>query len=170
MTFGPESTNSFSIEYSFECLFDTTSVLLHDSPLPRGTDPVKIMVVDWEVATVGPRAYDLGQLFAELYLLTHFRRVEEGAAMIESFMGGYGPIDTGIALRAAIHFGMHFLAWTCKIPNWADEKTDPGKDEKIMDQLVKFGRDVMEAAYRGDIEYFRGGVLHPLFFPREARA
>jgi hypothetical protein len=109
------------------------------------------------MSQISSRAFDLGQCFAELYLLTHFRSVEAGAQCISAFMAGYGPIDEDLAFRIALHFGTHLLVWPCRVGGWGEGE--------IMEKCIEMGRDYCEHAYKKDIEFFRRGVLAKLFFP-----
>jgi thiamine kinase-like enzyme len=118
---------------------------------------LKILVIDWELSQIGSRAFDLGQCFAELYLLAHFRSIEAGSQLISAFMAGYGPIDEDLAFRIALHFGTHLIVWPCRVPGWGEGE--------IMEKCIEKGRDYVQRAYTKDIEFFRDGVLDKVFFP-----
>lgn len=118
--------------------------------------PIPLTILDWEVSSPGPISNDLGQLFAELYLLTHFRDIKAGSQIISSFMQGYGRVDHDSAARIAIQFGTHLVVWPCRVPGWGEGE--------IMKNCVKLGAEYIKRAEDGDIDWFRGGVLHSVFF------
>jgi hypothetical protein len=146
-----------TIKTSVASYLTVISFLLHDSPIPPESEPLKIVVIDWEMSQVSSRAFDLGQCFAELYLLTHFRSVEAGSQCISVFMAGYGPVEEDLAFRVALHFGTHLLVWPCRVGGWGEGE--------IMEKCVKMGRDYCKHAYEKDKEFFKGGVLDKVFYP-----
>lgn len=152
-----ESTYTYSRNPLFSSLIKYNSVLLHDGPLPPKKIPLDLFVIDWELSHIGCLAFDLGQMFAELYLLTHFRSMPAGTGIISAFMTGYGELDDDMAFRVALHFGVHLVVWPPRVPGW-------GKGE-IMERCVEFGRDCCINAWNEDKEWFRGGALDSIFFP-----
>jgi hypothetical protein len=54
-------------------------------------------------------------MFAELYLLTHFRSIIAGAALISAVMTGYGSLDDDLAFRVALHFGVHLVVVSLRL-------------------------------------------------------
>lgn len=134
-----------------------SSFLLRDGPIPSGPEPLKLVVIDWELSQLSSRAFDLGQCFAELFLLKHFRSIQAGSDMISAFMTGYGSLNEDMAFRVALHFGVHLIVWPCRVQGWGEGA--------IMEKCVEFGRDCCEHAWKKDKEWFRGGALGALFFP-----
>jgi hypothetical protein len=148
--------------HRFSCPHDqlttSNSILLHDGPIPAedSGSTLQLLVIDFELSHVSSLAFDLGQAFAELYLLSHFRNISAGKDMISAFMAGYGKLDDDMALRVALHFGVHLIVCPCRVPGWGEAE--------IMEKCVEFGRDCCTHAWAGDKEWFRGGVLDKVFF------
>jgi hypothetical protein len=136
--------------------YNTYSILLRDGTIPSPGEALTLLVIDWEFSQIGHQAFDLGQLFAELYLLTHFRSIDAGVQIISSFMAKYGRLDDDTAFRVAIHFGVHLIVWPCRAPGWGEGD--------ILERCVRLGREFCENAWELNREYFRNGVLHSVFW------
>jgi len=100
--------------------FWTGNVLLPNAPLPPGNHPLKIYIIDWELSHLSSIAFDLGQMFAELFELKHFKDINAGVWLIESFMDGYGPVDVELAFRTAVHVGTHLICWGSRVVGWGE--------------------------------------------------
>ncbi|PYI19820.1 hypothetical protein BO86DRAFT_179425 [Aspergillus japonicus CBS 114.51] len=111
-----------------------------------------LFVVDWELCHFGPRAWDLGQMLAELYMLKHFRGIDAGPSMIEGFLGGYQVPNEAFAFWVLIHVGVHFITFGSMIRGW-------GTPEQVAD-LVHLGRDLIVKAWKKDREWFSGVWKH----------
>ncbi|KAI9743854.1 MAG: hypothetical protein M1818_002588 [Claussenomyces sp. TS43310] len=136
--------------------FWSGNILLKDATLPLETERSDLLIIDFELAHLGSQAFDIGQCFAELYMLTHFRNVAAGVQLIAAFMEGYGSIDRDLACRAALHFGVHLVVWSHRItPAWGEGET--------MESCVRFGLDCITHAWARDVEWFKGGVLGNIF-------
>ncbi|KFY98470.1 hypothetical protein V500_01655, partial [Pseudogymnoascus sp. VKM F-4518 (FW-2643)] len=115
-------------------------ILLADKPLASLSHNLDLFVIDWELTQVAHPACDLGQMFAELFLLKHFRNIDAALYFLSSFMRGYGSIDNEFAYRVAIQFGVHLIVWPCRVTGW-------GEKEEIQ-KVVEIGRDFIEHAWR----------------------
>ncbi|EHA24337.1 hypothetical protein ASPNIDRAFT_39611 [Aspergillus niger ATCC 1015] len=107
-----------------------------------------IFIIDWELCHCGARALDLGQMFAELYLLKHFKDIDAATWIIQGFMKEYQGLDDETAFRVLIHVGVHFIAWAPLIPNW-------GTSQQVED-AVRLGRDIVTKAWEKDRSWFEG--------------
>jgi thiamine kinase-like enzyme len=133
--------------------FWTGNILLHDTPLSDQALPV--YVIDWELSHLSKVSFDLGQMFAELFQLTHFKKIEAGVWLIESFMDGYGKIDEDLAFETVVHVGTHFICFGSRTAGW-------GTEEQVR-RLVEIGRDFMVKGWARDREFFEGTALKCLF-------
>ncbi|KAL2820801.1 kinase-like domain-containing protein [Aspergillus cavernicola] len=122
-----------------------------DQPLP--TTP--LLITDWELAQWGNRALDLGQMIAELYMLKHFKGIDDGLWAIEGFVEGYHDISHDIAFRTIIHVGVHLIFWGSTISGW-------GTKEQVSD-VVQLGRDLITKAWEKDRRSFEGEIWNCLF-------
>jgi len=112
----------------------------------RGTDGSiegveKLYVLDWEVAKTGLPGLDLGQLCAELYILSEFypAREESTRTMIGSFLGVYKEQrgeDIGLARMVLSHIGAHVVALTPRISSWSGREKIREVVEKGVEMLV----------------------------------
>ncbi|PYI04232.1 hypothetical protein BO78DRAFT_174603 [Aspergillus sclerotiicarbonarius CBS 121057] len=109
---------------------------------------IPLFIIDWELCHCGARALDLGQMFAELYMLKHFKHIEAGAWIIQGFMEGYQGLDDEMAFRALTHAGVHFIAWGPLIAGW-------GTPQQV-EELVRLGRDLVIKAWEKDRSWFEG--------------
>jgi thiamine kinase-like enzyme len=123
--------------------------------LPGPQTPTKLFIIDWELSHVGSLAMDLGQMFAELFELKHFKHIDAGIWLIESFMEGYGSIDEKMAFKTAVHIGVHLITWGSSVQGW-------GTKDQIED-VVRIGRDFVVNGWKRDRAFFEEGVLRCLF-------
>lgn len=137
-------------------MLNPPSVLIHDEPMPSTSEPLSLMVIDWEMAHLSNYSYDLGQLFAELFLLKHFRGIEASQWLISSFMKGYGEVDEELGFEIASLFGTHLIVWGSRVPGWGDKSA--------VEDCVKIGNEFVKHAFWKDIEWFRGGPLSSVFY------
>lgn len=157
------------------------NILLADLPLPGegGKNVVeKVVVIDWELAHLSTRAFDLGQLLAELYLLYHFRDIKAARWIMDSVLDGYGweaqGKDREMAKRVALSMATHLVVWAPLIKGWSEgwDEREEGGDQGKMKECVEFGRDAIRHAWGeggkgGDTEWFGEGVLERVFFDSE---
>ncbi|PWY79817.1 phosphotransferase enzyme family protein [Aspergillus eucalypticola CBS 122712] len=142
--------NGFGIIHGDFCVLIPKTALEQQSHLP-------LFIIDWELCHCGARALDLGQMFAELYLLKHFKDIDAATWIIQGFMKGYQELDDETAFRVLIHVGVHFIAWAPLIPGW-------GTSQQIED-AVRLGRDIVTKAWEKDRSWFEG-VWKSLFRDR----
>jgi hypothetical protein len=122
--------------------------------LGEGTQ-TPVFIIDWEMAQLGVRPLDLGQMIAEMYELFLFKNIEAGRWMVEGFAAGYGPVDDRFAFRVAIHVGAHLVVFGSRVAGW-------GSDEQVL-QVVGKGREIIERAWHEDRQWFEAGDLACLF-------
>ncbi|RAL04967.1 uncharacterized protein BO80DRAFT_490598 [Aspergillus ibericus CBS 121593] len=127
--------------------FWSGNVLISQTALEQPSH-TPLFIIDWELCHCGPRALDLGQMFAELYMLKHFKHIETGAWIIQGFMEGYQSLDDEMAFRVLIHVGVHFIAWGPLIAGW-------GTPRQVED-VVRLGRDLITKAWEKDKSWFDG--------------
>lgn len=131
------------------------SVLLPDILLAEEAVPLQLFIIDWELSHISSIAFDLGQMFAELFELKHFKDIDAGVWLIEEFMEGYGKIDEKPAYRIAIHVGAHLICWGSRVQGW-------GSKEQV-EKVVEIGRDFVVNGWEKDREFFDGTALKGLF-------
>lgn len=139
----------------FNATVNNCSVLLPDILLSDGKMPIKLFVIDWELSHISSLAFDLGQMFAELFELKHFKNIDAGVWLIEAFMEGYGTIDDDFAFRTAIHVGVHLICWGSRVQGW-------GTKEQV-EKAVEIGRDFVVKGWGRDRPFFGGTALKCLF-------
>lgn len=125
------------------------SILLPDGPISDSEK--RVFVIDWELAQVSSLAFDLGQMFAELYQLKHFKDIDAGVWLIEAFMRGYGPIEEDVAFRVAVHVGVHLICWGSRVAGWGTEGqvedvVGLGTDGGVFVRMQDFVTDRLEVA------------------------
>lgn len=131
------------------------SVLLPDILLSDVETPIKLFVIDWELSHISSLAFDLGQMFAELFELKHFKDIDAGVWLIEAFMDGYGEIDEDFAFRTTTHVGVHFICWGSRVQGW-------GTKEQV-EKVVEVGRDFVVKGWEKDRRFFERTALKCLF-------
>ncbi|KAF3395741.1 hypothetical protein F1880_007292 [Penicillium rolfsii] len=134
--------------------FWTGNVLMPNAPLTSDSKTT-LMVIDWEMAHIGSRALDLGQMIAEIYETKLFKNAEHGIWVIESFMDAYGPVSDKFAFRVAIQVGAHLICFGSRVPGW-------GSPEQV-EEVVKVGRDLIVEAWKENKPWFKGHDLSCLF-------
>ncbi|CAG8955836.1 hypothetical protein HYFRA_00011705 [Hymenoscyphus fraxineus] len=135
--------------------FWSGNVLLPNTPFPSPNQPLNLCVIDWELSHLSLHAFDLGQMIAELYELKHFKDIDAGLWIIDSFVEGYGVIDENLAFRTAVHVGCHLICWGSRVPGW-------GTEEQVR-SVVEVGREFVRRGWERDGDYFRAGALKGLF-------
>ena len=98
----------------------------------RPQRPGGFVVLDWEMATAGHRAQDLGHLCAHLWLEQLVIGQDHG--WIRRFVDAYGPLPPRVARTAAQHQGCELLARS--IGGFARSDLQPGQIAPIIDQAV----------------------------------
>ncbi|KAJ4264764.1 hypothetical protein NW762_005007 [Fusarium torreyae] len=134
--------------------FWTGNILLPDTPTQEGIQtPVRI--VDWEMAQLGVRPLDLGQVIAELWELKLYKDIDAGEWLIRAFADGYDTVDDDFAYRTIIHAGVHLICFGSQTPGWGTAEQQK--------EVVRVGKEVLVKAWSRDREYFNGHVLGSLF-------
>ena len=136
-----------------------SSILLKNQP-PQPETVTDIFIVDFELSHIGHRSQDLGQCFAELYNLYHFKNHASALKIISGLCEGYktGPVTPSddFAFQVAMNFGIHLLVFPHNVGLGTKE------DPEII-ECSRFGNDLLVRGWRGDREWFRGGVMDALF-------
>jgi hypothetical protein len=114
-----------------------------------------VFIIDWEVASLGIRARDIGQMIAELYMLKLFKNIDAGTWLIEGYIDGYGAVDLHTAFRVAIHVGTHLIVIGGSVAGW-------GTAEEI-ERVMGFGKEMIVKAWQRDRVWFHGSALESLF-------
>ncbi|KAI0127474.1 kinase-like domain-containing protein [Xylariales sp. AK1849] len=130
--------------------FWSGNVLLPDAPI-QGGDEVPMFVIDWELAQLGVRNLDLGQMIAELYELWLYKKIEAGRWMVEGFVEGYGVVTRGFAFRTVIQVGCHLVCFGTSVPGW-------GTPEQVKD-VARLGRDLIINGWQEDTEWLQRSDL-----------
>lgn len=93
-------------------LLDPGDVWVHGDLWPASIliDDGQAFLIDWELSTRGRRCQDVGHLAAHLWMLSHRRGLDPGAA--GRFLRGYAALGEQDAAETAIHFGCEILART----------------------------------------------------------
>lgn len=125
------------------------NVLLRANLPPTGEGDFEVRIVDFEMAQLGRRAWDLAQVIAELYCIYHFHGSNAARQVIKGFVRAYGTIvegpadvirvDENDAKEILLHVGVHLVAWT-----W---RTGWEKGEKLQGCLI-FGGKCIEAGFK----------------------
>ncbi|CAG9996630.1 unnamed protein product [Clonostachys byssicola] len=134
--------------------FWTGNVLLPNKPIEDGTQ-IQVAIIDWELAQLGIKPLDVGQMVAELWQLSLYRKIDAGTWIIQGLAQGYGVVDVDFIFRTLIHVGAHLICFGSRTPNW-------GTPEQNKD-LVRIGKDVILKAWGKDRSAFAGHDLELLF-------
>jgi aminoglycoside phosphotransferase (APT) family kinase protein len=126
---------------------------------PSSDHPNDLLVIDWELAQYGHRAYDLGKMLGDLCEKRFLDGAEGVVWVIEGFVDGYGPMSEELAFRTATHTGTQFIHWYVRRPPNAELLAAP---ERIT-EAMKLGRDLIVKGWTRDKEWFRGTALASLF-------
>ncbi|KAH7127687.1 kinase-like domain-containing protein [Dactylonectria macrodidyma] len=130
------------------------NVLLPNETI-QGGGPTPVRIIDWELAQLGVRPLDLGQMIAELWQLKLYKDIDAGEWLIAAFADGYGRLNADDTFRAIIHVGIHLICFGSRTPGW-------GTPEQGV-RLVETGKEVLLRAWGKDREWFKGHVLGSLF-------
>lgn len=130
------------------------SVLLPNKPIEDSTQ-TQVAIIDWELAQLGIEPLDVGQMVAELWQLSLYRKIDAGTWIIQGLAQGYGVVDVDFIFRTLIHVGAHLICFGSRTPNW-------GTAEQNKD-LVRIGKDVIQKAWGKDRSAFAGHDLELLF-------
>ena len=114
-----------------------------------------MFVIDWELSQIGSIAFDLGQMFAELFELKHFKDIDAGVWLIESFMEGYGKLDEDLSFKTAIHVGAHLICWGSTVQGW-------GTREQV-EAVVEIGKGYVVNGWKQNRDFFDVTPLRCLF-------
>ncbi|KAH8130415.1 hypothetical protein FP744_10000183 [Trichoderma asperellum] len=133
--------------------FWTGNILIPNTAL-GSCQTVPVRVIDWEMAQVGVRAEDLGQIIAELWQLKLYKNIDATLWIIQGFVSGYGKVDSDFMFRVLIHVGAHLLCIGSTTPGWGT----PEEGQEI----AKAGRDVLLNAWKKDAGAFQGHDLQQL--------
>ncbi|KAH7037921.1 kinase-like domain-containing protein [Microdochium trichocladiopsis] len=134
--------------------FWTGNILLPNKPITPDQE-VPVFVVDWEMAQLGKRNLDLGQMIAELYELWLYKSITAGLWIIEGFTAGYGVGTAEFAFRTAIQTGAHLVCFGTSVPGWGT----PEQNEMVAEK----GRDLIMHALDKDRGWFEKSELASLF-------
>ncbi|KXJ94489.1 kinase-like domain-containing protein [Microdochium bolleyi] len=118
-------------------------------------DEVPVFVVDWEMAQLGVRSLDLGQMVAELYELWLYKSITAGLWIIEGFTAGYGIVAEQSAFRTAIQTGAHLVCFGTSVPGWGTREQN--------EMVAERGRDLIMRASEKDRRWFDQSELACLF-------
>lgn len=131
-------------------------MLLPDAKLQDGVE-VPVFIVDWEMAQLGVRSLDVGQMLAELYELWLYRRITAGLWIMQGFSEGYGPVNEDFVFRTAIQMGAHLVCFGTSVPGW-------GTPAQVED-TARTGRALIVKAWERNRAWFEQGELAFLFAP-----
>lgn len=128
--------------------------MLPNEPIKEGSE-VPLFVLDWELAQLGVRQMDLGQMLAEMYQLWLYTKIDAGLWLVEGFVEGLGQQTQAFMFRVAIQIGCHLVCFGSVTPNW-------GTPEQAK-EVARMGRDIIVNAMQGNREWFEKGELSCLF-------
>jgi len=159
---GPESESHSDIPTKRESLTES-SVLLENIP-SDSEHKTHLVIIDWELAQFGHRAYDLGQMIGDLCEKKFLDKASGAVAGIAGFVRGYcyghggEMMDDEFAFRVAIHAGVHFIHWYIRRRECGSAFTA----DEIVDAMT-LGRDYILKGWEKDKAWFLGTALAPLF-------
>lgn len=105
-----------------------------------------LFVVDWEMAQLGPRSLDFGQMLAEMYAIWLYRKIDAGLWLVQGFAEGLGLKDEQLAFRVIAQVGCHLVACDSVVPGWGT----PEQGE----ECARVGRDLIVHARKADRAWF----------------
>lgn len=129
--------------------------MIGDVPIREGTE-IPLFVIDWEMAQLGSRSLDFGQMLAEMYAIWLYRKVDAGLWLVQGFSEGLALQDEKVAFRVAAQVGCHLVAFDSNIPDW-------GTPEQQR-ECARIGRDLIVHGRQGDREWFDQSELAGLFY------
>ena len=121
--------------------------------------PFKSCIIDWEFVQFGHRAYDFGELIGDLYERVIFNDAQSPHHLIDGLIRGYGPINSDMAFRTAIHAGVQVLGWYIRRHPDSPVTGTPAQ----IDEAIKFGTDCIVKGLQKDEVWFKGSILAKLF-------
>jgi hypothetical protein len=65
-----------------------------------------------------------------------------------------GPVEIQDAFDRMIFCDVHLIIWQCRA-EWS-------KSLRLM-ECIQFGCDILDNAYKGNAEWFKGGLFHKIF-------
>ncbi|KAL1880496.1 hypothetical protein VTK73DRAFT_5883 [Phialemonium thermophilum] len=133
--------------------FWTGNVILPNKQMSKNSQPT-VFVIDWELAQMGVRPLDVGQMLGEMYELYLFKGVQAGLWLIQGLCAGYGIDDDEFAFRVAVHTGVHLVCWS-NVPGWGTEK-------EVL-KVLATGRDIIVRAWAEDRSWFLNSDLASIF-------
>ncbi|KAL4905369.1 kinase-like domain-containing protein [Aspergillus multicolor] len=126
-------------------------------PAPEST----ILITDWEFAQYGPRALDIAQMVAELYVNDHFYGVEAAREMLEGFIHGYDHITMEMSWRILLHVGTYLIVWAAAAGD--GDREPSAEDAKKKSKLVKLGVKLIVRAWKRKQKSFFGTLWNCVF-------
>lgn len=130
------------------------SVVITDTPLEDHVE-TPLFIIDWEMAELGPRSLDYGQMLGEMYALSVYGKSEAGLWLLQGFSEGLSLKDEALAFRIAAQSGLHLVSFDSVIPTW-------GTLEQRK-QCARIGRDLIVHARQRDRKWFEQSDLACLF-------
>lgn len=112
-----------------------------------------LTIIDWESVRVGNGATDVGRFAADSWLLDRFHG---GKGMFEAFLTAYlaeRPLNQRDKIRLTVHFAVHIVFYSRM--RWTDEEGTK--------QLVRVGKEMLEAVEAEDSKGLIAGPLGQLF-------
>ncbi|KAI1862693.1 uncharacterized protein JN550_010030 [Neoarthrinium moseri] len=134
--------------------FWTGNIVLANIAVEEGAE-IPLFVIDWEMAQLGVRELDYGQMLAEMYQLWLYKNIDAGLWMVQGFAEGLQLQSERVAFRTAAQLGCHLVAFGCVTPGWGTP--EQGRE------VARVGRDVIVNARNGNREWFEKSELACLF-------
>jgi hypothetical protein len=116
---------------------------------------MSLFIIDWEMAQLGPRSMDFGQMLAEMYAIWLYRKLDAGLWMAQGFAEGLEMRDEKVVFRTAAQIGCHLVSFDSVVPGW-------GTAEQSRD-VARVGRDLIVHSQKRDREWLRNTDLAFLF-------
>ncbi|KAK6074397.1 phosphotransferase enzyme family protein [Seiridium cupressi] len=134
--------------------FWTGNIVIGDVPMEPDAE-IPVFVIDWEMAQLGPRVLDIGQMMTEMYALWLYPKIDAGLWMVQGFAEELALKDQKAAFRVAAQLGCHIVAFETIVPGW-------GMPEQV-EEVARIGRDIIVHARKGDRDWFDKHDLSCLF-------
>jgi thiamine kinase-like enzyme len=134
------------------------SILVREAS-PEAFKRSEMYIIDWEYTQLGHRAYDLGQMIADLLERDHFAKSELALPLMKAVIEGYGTMSEHLAYRTAIHAGTHMIGWytrrnpTAPLPAPMD----------VAEEFMKMAVEMVVKGWNRDISWFERSQLRSLF-------
>ncbi|KAG6333896.1 hypothetical protein ID866_5181 [Astraeus odoratus] len=118
----------------------------------------KMYVLDWELAKTGLPGLDLGQMCAELHLISRFHphRKDSANTVMQSLLSVYRrtrPTDSALTRVAVSHLGAHLVVWPPRVAWGGRERTR---------EVVQEGVDLLELGWTGSEPSLRESIVGTL--------